>query len=415
MVEERGTLGAIEWQEAFPAVRLFSAVRLALRFRALLLAAIGLVLVSGGWHACGRLFSGSDNPDLQEHIRLHGSWPWEAAEVSVRADDLASFEVWRERSPLVLAWQQIAAPFRQIYALDITFTHFVYLLTGALWTLAVWALVGGGITRLAAVSIAQQGAVSTRELARFVLPRWGSYFMAPLLPILGTFLLAGVLAALGLLLRGGAGLFVAGLLWWAALIIGFLMAFLVIALFFGFPLMWGAISAEGTDAFGALSLSYSYTCQRPLAYLAYAIIAAIGGVLGWFLISIFAFSIIQLATWGVSWGSGAQAIQELRAGNDLGSAAANWGGELIGFWNRFVGVLATAFVFSYFWSVSTVIYFLLRRLVDATEIDDVFMSHERERHGLPPLKTGADGVAEPADEPAAPAGDADPPGAPGRA
>ena len=46
MVEERGTLGAIEWQEAFPAVRLFSAVRLALRFRALLLAAIGLVLAT---------------------------------------------------------------------------------------------------------------------------------------------------------------------------------------------------------------------------------------------------------------------------------------------------------------------------------------------------------------------------------
>ncbi len=415
MVEERGTLGAIQWQEALPSVRLFSAVRLALRFRALLLAAIGLVLVSGGWHACGWLFSTSDNPDLQEQIRLQSSWPWEAADVSVRADDFTSLEVWRERSPLVLAWQQIAAPFRQLYALDITFTHFVYLLTGALWTLAVWALVGGGITRLAAVSIAQQGAVSSKELLRFVLPRWGAYFAAPLLPILGTFLLATVLAALGLLLRGGAGLFVAGLVWWVALIIGFLMAFLVIALFFGFPLMWGAISAEGTDSFGALSRSYSYTCQRPLAYLAYAVVAAIAGVLGWFLVSIFAFAIIQLATWGVSWGSGAQAIQDLRAANDLGSSAANWGAALIGFWNRFVMVLAAAFVFSYFWSASTVIYFLLRRLVDATEIDEVFMSQERELHGLPPLKTGADGVAEPADEPAALADDADPPRAPGRA
>jgi hypothetical protein len=180
-------------------------------------------------------------------------------------------------------------------------------------------------------------------------------------------------------------------------------------------LMWGAISAEGTDSFGALSRSYSYTCQRPLAYLAYAVVAAIAGVLGWFLVSIFASLIIQLATWGVSWGSGAQAIQDLRAGNDLESSAANWGAALIGFWNRFVMVLATAFVFSYFWSASTVIYFLLRRLVDATEIDEVFMSHERELHGLPPLKTGADGVAEPADEPAALADDVDPPRAPGRA
>ena len=53
------------------------------------------------------------------------------------------------------------------------------------------------------------------------------------------------------------------------------------------------------------------------------------------------------------------------------------------------------------WSSTTVIYFLLRRQVDATELDEVFMPEERERHGLPPLKSGPDGIPRVVEEPAA--------------
>ena len=63
--------------------------------------------------------------------------------------------------------------------------------------------------------------------------------------------------------------------------------------------------------------------------------------------------------------------------------------------------LAVAFGFSYLWCSSTVIYFLLRRVVDATELDNVYVAEEQGLHGLPPLKTGDDGVAEPADDEAA--------------
>jgi hypothetical protein len=68
------------------------------------------------------------------------------------------------------------------------------------------------------------------------------------------------------------------------------------------------------------------------------------------------------------------------------------------FWNGAIVTLALAFAFSYFWTASTIIYFLLRQQVDNTEMDAVHMPEEQQLHGLPPLKTGADGVPEPADE-----------------
>ena len=47
---------------------------------------------------------------------------------------------------------------------------------------------------------------------------------------------------------------------------------LAVGLAAGWPLMWPTISSEGTDAFDALSRSYAYVYQRPLAYLLYAVI-----------------------------------------------------------------------------------------------------------------------------------------------
>jgi hypothetical protein len=397
MSEQRDTLRAIAWQEAFPALRLFSTLRMALNFRILVLSALALVLTSAGWQTCGKIFSDTDDLVLQAEIEHNQAWPWQQAVVPAPSEFLTTLEGWREQSPLLLAWRQISAPFERMYAAEATLAQFTYWLLCALWSLAVWAFFGGAITRIAAVSFARQENLSWSQVAGFVRPRWPSYFVAPLFPILGTFLAALIMAILGLAMRAPAGVLVGGILWPIVLLGGFMMAFLLIVLFFGWPLMWGAISAEGTDSFGALSHSYSYTYQRPLQYLLYAVIAALVGVLGWYLVSWFAYWIIGLSNWGISWGSGQERITEIVNESDLGTVG-NWGIALIHFWNNCVRMLALAFIFSYFWTASTVIYFLLRRLVDATELDDVFMPEEHDVHGLPPLKTGPDGVAEAADD-----------------
>ena len=58
------------------------------------------------------------------------------------------------------------------------------------------------------------------------------------------------------------------------------MAILTIGLAAGWPLMAPTVSTEGTDTFDALSRSYAYVYQRPLAYLLYAVAATIIGILG---------------------------------------------------------------------------------------------------------------------------------------
>lgn len=418
MAEDRITLRAIAWQQVLPSLRLFFALRMALNFKVLVLAALAAAGMVAGWRILGDLFSDENGSVPVAKIEQFSAWPWErplfhepgesddAADAGGMGpslygpvDQLASSAGWLERNPLFLAWNELSAPFRQMYvtaeAQDLV--SFTYLLCCGLWSLLVWAFFGAAITRSVAVAFARQENTSLVQLAAFTSPRWTSYFVAPLFPILGTILMAVFMAVLGLVMRANFGILVASILWPLVLLGGFMMAFLLIGLFFGFPLMWGAISAEGTDAFGALSHSYSYVYQRPLHYLAYALAAAIVGVLGWFVVSLFVGWILALSQWGISWGSGVAVLDEVRGPETMGPLA-DTGAAIIAFWTNCLHAVAYAFVFSYFWSATTVIYFLLRRQVDATELDEVFMPDEHERHGLPPLKTGPDGIPTVVDE-----------------
>jgi hypothetical protein len=399
MAEDRGTVRAIAWEQVFPSLRLVSALRMALNFKALVLAAIAVSGTVAGWRVLGQMFADSTNEELTARIEDFGRWPWEQSLAAAPVKSLVSLDTWQSESPLGVAWNVLGAPFQLMYEAP-SLANFTYLLCCALWSLLMWGFFGGAITRLAAVAFARQENASLGQLAAFVSPRLSAYFVAPLFPILGTFLMAAFMALLGLLMRVEIGVLLASIVWPVVLLGGFMMAFLLIGLFFGFPLMWGSISAEGTDAFGALSHSYSYVYQRPLKYLLYVVMAAIIGVPGWYLVSWFVYWILALSQWGVSWGSGS-ALWPAIAGPESMGRIADTGAAIIGFWTNCLHTLAFGFIFSYFWSASTVIYFLLRRLVDATELDEVYMPDEHDQHGLPPLKSGPDGMPTVVDDPVA--------------
>ncbi len=69
-----------------------------------------------------------------------------------------------------------------------------------------------------------------------------------------------------------------------------------------------------------------------------------------------------------------------------------WGVQCLLFWIGCVRLLALGFVYSYFWTASTGIYFLLRRDDDGTDLDDVHLEQADQAYGLPPLETDAAGV-----------------------
>jgi hypothetical protein len=52
------------------------------------------------------------------------------------------------------------------------------------------------------------------------------------------------------------------------------------------------------------------------------------------------------------------------------------GAGLVAFWLGLVFLLILGFSYSYFWSASTIVYMLLRRSVDAAEMDEVYLDED---------------------------------------
>jgi hypothetical protein len=273
--------------------------------------------------------------------------------------------------------------------------------------LAVWAFFGAAICRIASVQLATSERLSWGSALRHACTKYLAYFSAPLIPLVGVALAALPVLLIGFLIYlyiGGFGLFLAALSWPLMLIAGLVMTLLILGLFFGWPLMWGTISTEGTDSFDALSRSYAYVFQRPLHYLFYAIVAAIFGWLGWLLVQNFASGIIWMTYWAASWGGTDKlVIDKVMSGGDL-TGMGNAGVWLIHLCTGCVKLLAVGYLFSYFWTASVAIYFLLRRTVDATEMDEVFLDADEgeksfalpkimtDEHGAPVVSEGSPAV-----------------------
>jgi hypothetical protein len=432
MPDERGNVKAVSWQEVCPWLCLLRVFGLAKEVPKLLLATAAILATAGGWWGIGYAFSGSSDLRLQtSRETFYSRAPWTTPDESVASSWTAAFIGWGNRfsagsrlgdeqirwlaqDPFLGSWQRLSRPFWQLFESGLTFVGFTYVLLCALWTAAVWALFGGAITRIAAVELASDQRLSMRQALRHALVRWRSYFGAPFFPLLGVLIGVVFMAVAGLLLRPNSTLLVMAIVWPLLLAGGLVMAIVSLGLVFGWPLMWATISTEGTDAFDALSRSYSYTYQRPLHYLFYALVAALLGVLGWLLVAAFASAVAYLSLWGTSWGAGGVRIEQIvaelppavRTFDWLPSAsvaaeprdvvplsrAGQYGARLIGVWLGLVKLVALGFAYSYFWTASTAIYLLLRRTADHTEMDEVYLEEQETSFGLPPLKVDSAGV-----------------------
>jgi hypothetical protein len=188
----------------------------------------------------------------------------------------------------------------------------------------------------------------------------------------------------GLLLRLEVGIYLAAVLWVFVLLGGLISAVLLLGLVFGWPLMWGTISAEEMgDVFEASQRCYSYTFGRPLRYLFYILVALLIGSAGWVLVYYFAEAVLHLSGWAVSWGSGSERLARLD-----GSSGAHLAASVIQALNGLVRSVASAYRYSFLWCAAASIYLLLRRDVDHTEMDDIYVEDEQKRYGLPPLPGG---------------------------
>jgi hypothetical protein len=460
MAEERNVLRWVSWRDCCPWIMLFRTFSVSITVRALLLATVGSLVTWLGWLLIGLLLLGgeatrSDAPVLSQGaafarfvdrnearpgIELAAEAPAAAKDDSLFAldtqqrdrfeallrrafDPVAEDELriapprwrsylqWLPREPVFAVWRKTTDPFVHLFNPKLDFWGVLYALSGGMWTLGVWSFVGGAISRIAVVQLGREERVGLVESLRYACRYWLSYLGGPLFPLVGLFLLAIPFMILGWIMQAGDwGIAVSGIFWFLIVLCGLPMAILALGAMFGWPLMWGTISTEGSDAFDSLSRCFAYTFQRPLHYAFYVVVVTLFGGLCWLIVSLFANLTIDLTYWAASWGA-----YEARVNNVFGQAmqegpAFNLGSGLIVFWTCFVQAVATSWFFAFFFAAMGGVYLLIRRDVDQTETDEIYIEEEDESYGMPPLTKDESGVPVAADMPDAQENPQPPPG-----
>jgi hypothetical protein len=286
-----------------------------------------------------------------------------------------------------------------------------YLLLVTLWTLATWAFFGGAITRLAAVQLAGKDRPGLVETLRFVAARYLSYLAAPLVPLVFVALIVILFVLYGLVLHSWplVGDVIDSVAFPILVLLGFGQAILLVGLV-GYPLMYATVSAEGSDTFDALSRSYNYVFQSPWNYIWYSLVTVLyGAVLVFFVVFMGSF-VVYLTKWSLSQTPWVGTAFPSRSVDDMfvyspesfhwkellvtGPTTLTWWNQISAFfvslWVTIIFLLMIGFAYSYYFSAFTMVYLLMRRKVDDTEIDEVYLEEdEPEEPLLPPAPAPA--------------------------
>ncbi|MDY6913492.1 MAG: hypothetical protein SVT52_03430 [Planctomycetota bacterium] len=277
--------------------------------------------------------------------------------------------------------------------------HWVYAILFLLICLASCALFGGAVNRIAALHFAREEKISAVQALKFSAGKFLSFLTAPLIPIAIILFMAGLMTLGGLI--GSVwfiGNIIMGVLFFLAIIAGLLVAFLLVGLIGGAGLMYPTIAVEGSDSFDAISRSYSYVFAKPWRTGLYGLIALFYGVVCYMFVRLFVYIALicthSLVKWGVAGGGArlsadADKLDVMWTAPTFDSLFGNWstaamtgtqgiGAFLIGIWVFLVAATVMAFGLSYAASSTTVIYYLLRRKVDATDLDDVYIEEAEE-------------------------------------
>jgi hypothetical protein len=284
--------------------------------------------------------------------------------------------------------------------------HPVYGIIFLFTSLLIWSYFGGALCRVAAMQAARDERIGVRQALAFARGKFASFVAAPLLPLIaivfGGFLLwaAGLVLAIPVL-----GDILSAVILPLAILGGAALAFIFIGAGAGAGMMFPTIAAEGSDAFDSISRSFSYTYLRPWRLAWYALVSLAYGAVCFVFIKFFvrlAFWLVHTfmgwsMNWGSAYGHGASGTTSLPdkldvfwtgpsllgetafwggfAGHDL--AHVSWFAQLWFYlWIFTVYGCVTAFLISFCYSAWTLIYFLLRREVDATDLEDVYLEEE---------------------------------------
>ncbi len=293
--------------------------------------------------------------------------------------------------------------------------HWIFAIFFLPLLLGVFALFGGAISRITALDFARNERISIGQGLRFSAGKFLSFFLSPVL-VLILVLLGGALLALGGFIGSipYAGEIFMSLLFFLALIMGMVLAFFLIGFVAGSPLMYPTIAVEGSDSFDGISRSIMYVYSHPWHTLFYGLVTVIYGALTYLFVRFFLFLALLLTHMFVGWGLigggetlgssadkldllwAAPTFENLYAGMQwqaLGGWSVIWA-FVLNVWVFLIAALVFAYLISFFFTASTVVYYLLRRKIDSVEMDDVYVEEIEEQQWIEPETAPAEDTPE---------------------
>ncbi|MCI0334300.1 MAG: hypothetical protein L0228_13860 [Planctomycetes bacterium] len=426
MVEQPAKIREVVWSELFPWLMLVRAVRIALMARVMILGAVGILATMLGWWLLAEVFSRSTDPVITSWRDVTNLNLWTNQETWIDISTRSAPEViysatqYLFQAPIAI-WQFMTAPFMGLFHGDLSATGFFFLLLCGIWELLVWGLVGGAITRIAALKFTRDEASGPIAALKHAARKLPSYSLPPLVALLWAAVFAVPLALIGWAMQLDFLALLAGIFWPFVILLGLLMAILLLGLLVGWPMMWATVSVEGTDAFDALSRSFAYTYHRPFRLLWYVLFAALLAVISMFVVKLFAASAIALGDWSIDWGLDAETMEAVvtppaEDGSTMAPLAPPAGTEVapvegpalnaddatpageprelgamlsgarrsIHFWKMMVAALAAGYQAGFLWVSAVGVYLLMRCDIDGVQLNEVYVDPADE-YGMPPL------------------------------
>ncbi len=249
--------------------------------------------------------------------------------------------------------------------------------------LSILAIGGGAISRMAAVEIAGDYQMTAPEALGFSLARARHFALSLLAPLIAMGLLFATLSLAGWALFSISWLSPVGGLGYGLMLLGGLMGTVLLAgYFFGAPLLVPSVAVESTDWLDSVQRTYAYILGRPGRIAVYLGVSFVYGLVCYAVVAWVAAASLNLTATLTAFDQrvGAEGAEIVYSAFDLtrshvietGGGAHGVAALLAGVWQRLLVWLVGAFVLSYFFCASTIIYLLARRINDLQDIHEIW-------------------------------------------
>lgn len=319
---------------------LFKAPAVALGGRVCLLAAVGVMAVG----LCDSL-TGTTATRPPDRVRLLG----EPADQAI--------------ATLATVWQAFVQPFVEVARGEAIAVNLI----GCLARVAIWALLGGGIARIAALRFTRDETTDVPGAVGFAWRNKSGFAGGPLLLLAGLLAVSLPLLAVRFAMQISWFAPVAAVLWPLVMVAAAVATLYGIAAAAGWPMLWAASAADNADAFDAVSRLFAYFYQKPLRLLGYLGVTVALGLFAAFGLQLFTNAVLAGCTFAA------------------GATTSPWAMDTAAWWQSVATQLVTVYLTAYLWTSAAAIYLLRRQDVDGVHTDEVFLYEEEFAGGLPGL------------------------------